>query len=154
MLQDNIKDCLQKLRTALEDACIPPYEKLPTTPPDYIHDNRIKEKKRRSELKKGRKWQPSDYDWLARWTMHHSYTSGQCQGKTSFCTFVTRILHSSVLEEIEHFMEPDLASDFLLSRRYLLLSMSQSSSKCFKCCLISVVCWAVYTVMQEGSADS
>jgi hypothetical protein len=50
----NLKDCIAKLATALEDACIPPTERIMTEPPDYANDARLREKKHRAEIKRGR----------------------------------------------------------------------------------------------------
>jgi peptidyl-tRNA hydrolase ICT1 len=56
--EGNLKDCIYKIEEALFDASIPEYEKVETEPPEYANENRIREKKKKSDIKKSRNWNP------------------------------------------------------------------------------------------------
>jgi len=57
----NLEDAFRKLKRYLDDACVVPKERVATEVPDYAIEQRIKEKKKRSELKKLRQKPRWDY---------------------------------------------------------------------------------------------
>lgn len=52
--QSNLNEVIQKLSALLEDACFVPKERIETKVPEYAIEYRLKQKKRRSEIKQSR----------------------------------------------------------------------------------------------------
>jgi hypothetical protein len=50
---------MEKLQDALAEASEPPKERIPTEPPKYAAENRIADKKLKSQVKKSRNWKSS-----------------------------------------------------------------------------------------------
>ncbi|PRP84923.1 peptide chain release factor I [Planoprotostelium fungivorum] len=50
----NVETCVRKLENLLEEARLPPNERKETAPPSYAAENRLKEKKSRSNIKQNR----------------------------------------------------------------------------------------------------
>lgn len=60
--QSNLAGALRKLQALLHQACFVPRERIATLPPPSAAENRLKEKKRRGEVKKSRAF--SKHDWF------------------------------------------------------------------------------------------
>jgi len=54
----NLKDCYEKLAVMIEQASVAPKERIPTETPKWAIEQRLKEKKIRSQVKKNRQQRP------------------------------------------------------------------------------------------------